>query len=198
MQRRHALGVFAQVVHRRQRAPRHRAGQCIGEQLGPRPLREVVAQGGRRSGESAGCSTESLPEGGSDDVDLSEDTGVLRRATASGAQDPGRVGVVHGHYGVVLAGQLQNVRQPGDIALHREDAVGEHQSGAGVLRSLELLLQVGHVGVLVDRGAALADRTGEADGVDDRGMVELVGDHRVVRTEHCGAEAFIRVPAGHV
>jgi hypothetical protein len=67
----------------------------------------------------------------------------------------------------------------GDDAVHGENAVGGDHPEAGGLGFLETGLQVGHVVVLV----AVALRLAEADAIDDRGVVQLVGDDGVFRAE---------------
>ena len=47
----------------------------------------------------------------------------------------------------------------------------------------------------VDAGLALRDGLGEADGVDDRGVVELVTDDDVILAEERGGHRLVRVPA---
>ena len=82
------------------------------------------------------------------------------------------------------------------IAVHREDAVGGDQleARAGRVGRLELRLEVGHVGVPV----AVALRLAEPDAVDDRGVVELVGDDRVLGAEQGLEQAAIGVEAGRI
>ena len=79
-----------------------------------------------------------------------------------------------------------------EVAVHREDAVGDDHPGAGPGRRDQLRLQVGHVGVPV----AVAGRLGEAHPVDDRRVVEGVGDDRVLRAEEGLEDAAVRVEAG--
>jgi hypothetical protein len=55
--------------------------------------------------------------------------------------------------------------------------------GAG---GLQLRLQIVHVGI----GVAIAPRLAQADAVDDRGVVQRVGDHRVL-----GAQKRLEQPA---
>ena len=96
--------------------------------------------------------------------------------------------------GAVLLGQVADLRQRRDGAVHREDAVGHDQPEAAGLRLHELRLEVGHVGVRVDEALRLA----QAHPVDDRGVVELVGDDRVVGAEERLEDAAVRVEAGGV
>ena len=96
--------------------------------------------------------------------------------------------------GAVLLGQVADLGEGRDVAVHREDAVGDDQAEAAGSRLLELRLEVGHVGVRVDEALRLA----QADAVDDRGVVELVGDDRVVGSEERLEDAAVRVEAGRV
>ena len=120
-----------------------------------------------------------FPEGRSDDVDLADQIVMLRGASAALAEHAGGVGVIHHQHGVVPAAQLDQVRQRRDGALHREDAVGDYQSGAAVASGGELGFEIRQVGVAVHGSLALDDRLGETGRVDDGGVVELVADHDV-------------------
>src|SRR2546422_694812 len=81
----------------------------------------------------------------------------------------------------------------GAVAVHGEDAVGEHDPPARPLRCLQLLLEVRHIGVSVHGGLALGDRLGEPDRIDDRRVVQLIGDDGVLLAQHSGAEPFVGV-----
>ena len=52
--------------------------------------------------------------------------------------------------------------------------------------------------MLVDRGLALGDRLGEANRIDDRRVVQLVGDDDVRLAQHRRAQPFVGVPAADV
>ena len=98
------------------------------------------------------------------------------------------MGVVDEDGGVVLLGRRDDRRQGGDVAVHAEDAVGHDQDrpvGLAVRppvasRGGQELAQVGHVLVAVDHPRRLR----EAHPVDDRGVVELVGDDQVGLAGH--------------
>ena len=119
---------------------------------------------------------------------------VLRRAAPGRAQHAGGVRVVNCYDRVVLIGELEHVWQLADISLHREHAVGDDEPVAGALRVPERLLERLHVRVFID----LPGRFDHADAVDDRGMIELIRDERVLRAEEGRHQAGIRVPARHV
>ena len=61
-----------------------------------------------------------------------------------------------------------------------------------VLRSLQLGLKIGHVLVTVTEALGLA----QPDPIDDRGMVKLVGNDRVVRAEKDLEKTAVGVKAG--
>ena len=129
------------------------------------------------------------------DVHLAEQAVVLRDAAAGVADDSGAVGVVDDERRVVLPHELDDLRQLREVALHREDAVGDHERALPRFQRVELLAQGVHVGVLVDR---LARGLREPDRVDDRRVVQLVGeDHRVL-VGQARNRGLVRVPARHV
>jgi len=106
--------------------------------------------------------------------------------------------VVHGHHGAVASRQGDDVGQLGDVAFHREHAIGEDELQARVFGRPQLVLQVRHVGMPVHRRLTLRDGLGQADRVDDGRVIQLVGDDDVLLAEQRGDEAFVRVPAAHV
>ena len=89
--------------------------------------------------------------------------------------------------------QLGDLRQRGDVALHREDAVDDDEHAAAVARRpLELLLEL--VEPVVAERAQLGPR--EQAAVEDRGVVAGVGDHRVARAEQRAERAEVGLVAG--
>ena len=72
-------------------------------------------------------------------------------------------------------------------AFHGEDAVHDDEFHGILLATLEFELQVGHVIVLV--AELLGHRQTAA--VDDGGMVAVVADDVVVRTEECRDDATV-------
>ena len=86
---------------------------------------------------------------------------------------------------------LDHLRQRRERAFHREHAVGHHQLVARVLRRLERAAQIAEVAVLV----ALLARLRETHAVDDRGVIQLVGDDRVLLGRDGLEQPFVRVPA---
>ena len=80
----------------------------------------------------------------------------------------------------------------GEVAVHREDAVRRDQAVPSVGGLLEPRLELVHVAVRVAQPARLA----EPDPVDDRGVVELIRDDRVLLAEQRLEQAAVRVEAG--
>ena len=121
---------------------------------------------------------------------------MLVGAAAAGTEEAGGVAVVEMDQRVVFLGQGVDLVEVADDAVHREHAVGGDQleARAGGIGGLELGFQVGHVVV----GVAKALRLGEADAVDDRRVVERVGNDRVLIGEQHFEEAAIRIEAGRV
>jgi len=89
-----------------------------------------------------------------------------------------------------------DLRQVGDIAIHRKDTVGDDQDVARAIgpRLFQLGLQIGHVRI----GIAIALRLAQAHTVDDRGMVQRVGDDRILRPQKRFEHAAIGVEGGRI
>ena len=95
----------------------------------------------------------------------------------------------------VAVGQVADLVELGDRAVHREHAVGDDQLVARAGRSrLQLRFEVGHVVVLVAKARGLA----QADAVDDRRVVQRVGDDRVLLAEQRLEQAAVGVERGRV
>ena len=101
------------------------------------------------------------------------------------------VGVVDHHERAVAVGEVADPGEVGDVAVHREDAVGRDHPRVGAGRLLEARLELVEVAVRVAQPRRLA----EPDPVDDRGVVERVGDDGVVGPEQRLEEAAVRVEA---
>ena len=82
--------------------------------------------------------------------------------------------------------------QRGEGAVHREHPVGDDHPATGVRPPPELRLEVGQVAVAV----AVAARLAQPDAVDQRGVVQLVGDDRVPLVEEHLEHAAVGVEAG--
>ena len=120
---------------------------------------------------------------------------MLDRAPSRRAQHADAVRVVHDHDGVVLAGELDDLGQLREVALHGEHAVRDDQLPRVARRRRQPLAERVHVGVRVDD---LRRRPREPDRVDEARVVELVGeDHRRPVGQARDAR-LVRVPARDV
>ena len=102
--------------------------------------------------------------------------------------------LVDHHQGVVFLSQGADRVERRGVAVHREYAVGADDAEALRLGLLETLLQFAHVGV----GVAVAHGLRQAHAVDDRGVVERIGDDRVLGAEKRFENAAVGVEAGGV
>ena len=102
--------------------------------------------------------------------------------------------VVDHDQGAVFVGQRPDVLQPGDIAVHREGAVGGDDDLARAVGPglFQLGLEVVHVGV----GETVALGFAQPHAVDDRGMVQAVGDDGVLGPEQRLEDAAVGVEGG--
>ena len=115
---------------------------------------------------------------------------MVDRAAAVPAEHARGVGVVHHDRRPELLGRGDDLRQRRDVAVHAEDAVRDDEDqavrrparvGAALLAGLAQQLAQGR-GVLVREDDAR--RLAHPHAVDDRGVVERVGDDQVVLAGH--------------
>ena len=77
---------------------------------------------------------------------------VVDGAAPIAPQNAGSVRVVHHHDGAIFFGQITQRGQRADVAIHREDAVGDEQPAAGlVLDAGQLLFGMSHIFVPEDQ-----------------------------------------------
>ena len=117
-----------------------------------------------------------------------------RCALALRPHEPGRVAIGDHYDSVVLIGQRAVLGQLGEVAVHREDAIGRDHDVARAVGSggFQLCLKIGHVGI----GVAVALCLAEPDAVDDRGVVQGVGDNGILFAQKRFEEAAIGVETG--
>ena len=118
------------------------------------------------------------------------------RTAAGIAKEAGTVALVDVHHGVVLLRQRSDLVEFRDEAVHREGAIGADQLGARASRvgGLQLRFQIGHVAIGIAEAFGLA----QADAVDDRGVVQRVGDHGVFLAQQRLEQATVGIEAGGV
>ena len=169
-------------------------GQGIGEEVGARTLAQHVDDLLAAGGESAHGAAEGLAQGAGVDVDSAVAAELLGDAAARLSDHAGAVALVHHHQGVVFLREVADLVHRGDVAVHREDAVGDDDAEPLGLGFLQAALEVCHVGVRV----AVADRLAQAHAVDDGGMVERVGDDGVLGREQGLEHAAVGIEAGGI
>ncbi len=113
------------------------------------------------------------------------------RAPAAGTKGPGSVGLVHHQHAPVAARQLVEIRERRDIAVHREDAVGDDQRGTRACAA-QAPLEVLGVAVAVHEHL----RPAEPAAVDDARVVELVGEDHLAGPAEGRDRARVRQVAG--
>ena len=116
---------------------------------------------------------------------------LLRRAAAMRAQHAHCMRVIHHHQCVVALRQFTDCRQVGNRAVHRKHAVGCNHAVARALRCAQLLLQVRHVIVAVAQALRLA----QAHPVNDRRVIKLVRDNRILSAKQRLKQPAICIPA---
>jgi hypothetical protein len=102
--------------------------------------------------------------------------------------------VIDHHHRAVLLGEIADAAEIGDDPVHREHAVGGNQLEATAFRLLQLFFEGCHVVV----GVAEALGLGEPHAVDDRGMVQRVGNDRVLLAQQRFEQPAIGVEAGGI
>ena len=177
-----------------QRRARDRRHQRVGEEIGPRALAQPVDHFALARRVAAGRAAQRLAERAGDDVDPALDAAMLGRAAAMLADEADRVAVVHHDHRAVFLREVADAFQIGDDAVHREDAVGGDQLEAAAFGLLQFFLERRHVVV----GIAEAFRLGEPHAVDDRGVVQRVGNDRVLLGKQRLEQAAIGIEAGAV
>ena len=103
--------------------------------------------------------------------------------------------VVDDDDGVVLAGELDDLGQLREVALHREDAVRDDELARVARSGREPVAQRSHVGVRVDD---LRGRARETYRVDEARVVELVREDHGRLVGEARDAGLVRVPAGDV
>lgn len=144
--RRHAfaevLGIGRQLIPQRGGCGQHidrfdgraddAGGHGIGEQVGAGALAQDVDDLLAGGGKAAGGTPQRLAVGAGDDVDPAHYAPVLVDAAAGLTDEAGGVAFVDHHHGVVLIGQVADLVELGDGAVHGEGAVGDDEFAAGV------------------------------------------------------------------
>ena len=114
----------------------------VGEQVRPGTLPQELDDLLAAAHVPAARAAERLAQRAGDDVDPVRDPVQLRGPAPVLADEPDGVRVVDHHHGVVALGQVADLAQRRDVAVHREDAVGRDQPAPCAGGLLQLLLEV--------------------------------------------------------
>jgi len=119
---------------------------------------------------------------------------VLQHAAPADAQYPHAVAIVDQNQGLVTVGEVADTVQLSNGPVHRENAVGNDHPAPGVGSLLQLGLKVGHVVVGVSEALGLT----EPDAIDQRGMVQSIGDNRVLSLEQALEDTAVSIETGGI
>ena len=169
-------------------------GNGVGEEVRTAALAEHFRDFFASSGVATVATAESFAEGGVDYVDLRLDSEEFGSSAASLADESSGVTLIHEEHTLMLLRQLNDLRQWGDVSIHREDPVRDNEPVRAALGLNEETLEVSHVQVLVAETLGLA----ETNTIDNGGMVELIRDDGVFSTENALKYSSIGVKAARV
>jgi hypothetical protein len=167
--------------------------QRVGEQIGSRPLAQQVDDGLRPGDVAADGTAKRLAERAGEDLDPFH-AEMVRRAAALWSHEARGVAVVDHDDGIVTLCQRGDLRQRGEVAVHGKHAIGRDHDATRAIGPgfAKLCLQVVHIGICV----AVAPGLAQSDAVDDRGVVQRVGDDRVLGAEKGLEQAAIGIETG--
>ena len=169
--------------HRRQR---------VGEEIRTGALAEHIDDLLAAGGESADGASECLSESACEYVDAAIAVILLGDSVAGLADNSGGVAFVNHHERVIFLGQLADPVHRSHVAVHREDSVRADDAEPLGLGLLEAALKVGHVRI----GVAVADSLAQTHAIDDRSVVQRVGNDGVVSGEERLEHSTVGIKAG--
>ena len=107
-----------------------------------------------------------------------------------------RVGVVYHHQGIVFICQIANAFQVGNHAVHREHTIGgnQHMTRTGFTRFFQTCFQLLYIVV----GIAIAFSFTQTHTINNRRVVQCVGDNGVFRAQQRFKQATVSIKAGRV
>jgi len=147
----------------------------------------------RRAGNEGAEGADRFAEGAHQDIDLAEHACRLGGAASACAQAAGAVRIIEQHHRVRVVGPLHDLRHGRDVAVHAVDTVDGDQHASGLRpHAFERLGEGLDVAVTEDRDLG----AGEPGAVDDRGVVELVGDQHVAASDESRDHPDVRHVAG--
>ena len=185
---------FGQQIEDFERRGNNRGCDRVRKEVGTGALAEQFDDFLARAGISSTCSTQRLAQSARNDIHAAFHAAKLRCAATVFSDETDCVGVVHHDHGIVLVGQVAYPIQLGEVAVHRENAIGCDEAVPRRLRFHELLFEIAHVAVPVAESLSFR----QPDPVDDAGMVQLVGDDRVFRIQQRFKQTAVGIETGAV
>ena len=182
---------LGQQVEDHKRGGGDRRGDRVGEQVRAGPLSQHVDDLLVPAHVPAARATERLSERAGDDVDTIGHTVQLGGSASVLTDESDGVRVVDHHHGAIAVRQLADLAQGCHVPVHREHPVGRDQPAACVGSLSQLVLEMGHVPVVIP----VAPRGAQPDAVDDGRVVQLVADDGVVLAQQGLEEPPVRVEA---
>ena len=170
--------------------------QRIREEIGTRALAQPFDDLGASGGIATGSAAQRLAQRAGNNVDAIHDVAIFMRAATGRADKAHRMGVIYHHQRIELVGEIADAAQVGDHPVHREDAVGGDKNMARAF--LPRLNQTGAQRLHIVIGVAIALRLAEPYAVDNRSVIERVGNNRVFRVEQRFKQAAVGIEAGGI
>src|SRR5687768_2871405 len=194
----HSFRVCVQEFNRSEGARSDRWRKRVGEQLRARPLSQHVAERTWTGDESTGGAAESLSKRRRDHINFAEHAEMLGGSASILAEHSRSMRIIHYDYCVVLPRNLENVGKTGDAPFHRKNPVGPDDAALRIPCAFQLGYEVRHVRVRIDSGVAPGDRFRQAEGVDDGGVIERIGENEVALLDDARRETLVRIPRRHI
>ena len=181
-----ALGFAAHDVqgleHRGGAGGSDAGGEDVGTHAVFHPIDSVLV-----GSDEAAHRGEALAEGAHDELHIVELAEVVAGAATFTAEDAEAVGLVDHQRGAVFVADVHHLVHVGHVALHRENAVGDHQLGGLDGHLGEHALKVGHVVVAVFLRAGKGDELA----LHDAGVHALVIEEVIATADHVGNDAAV-------
>src|SRR5579875_322966 len=113
---------------------------------------------------------------------------MIHRSAAVAPEHARSVGVIHHHDAAEFIGEVAELRKGGDVSVHGKNAVGNQKLVAvPVFRFFQNALAIRHVFVLENFYGGL----GEAAAVNNRSMIQFIGDNQILFSQNRGDGAGI-------
>jgi hypothetical protein len=159
-----------------------------GEEEWPSAVIEIVDEIARAADVAAECSN-SFGQRAYLHIDALRAVKMIHTAATIAAENPGGVGIIDHHDGTVLVGDIAELVDGADVAVHRKDAVGDEELAARlVLYLFQQLFGVCHILMAKDFDFG----AGEARAIDDAGVIQLIGEDEVFFAKDAGDSTCIR------